>query len=66
MEGTGGGVLYAPNDAETLARELGALLADPGRRADLAKRGREAVVKSFSLSTMAARMLEIYQGVLKA
>ncbi|HEX7900799.1 MAG TPA: glycosyltransferase family 4 protein [Planctomycetota bacterium] len=66
VEATGGGVLYAPNDAATLARELGALLADPGRRADLAKRGREAVVKSFSLASMAARMLEIYQGVLKA
>jgi glycosyltransferase involved in cell wall biosynthesis len=66
IEATGGGVLYAPNDAETLARELGALLADPGRRADLGRGGREAVVKSFSLESMAARMLEIYRGVLKA
>jgi len=66
VDGTGGGVLYAPNDAETLARELGALLADPGRRVDLARRGREAVVKSFSLESMAARMLEIYRGVLKS
>lgn len=64
LEG-GGGLLYEPNDAATLAKSLDGLLGDAGARADLARRGREAVVKSFSLESMAARMLEIYRGVLK-
>ena len=64
LEG-GGGVLYEPNDAATLARSLGELLADPGRRADLARKGRESVLKTFSLEAMAAKTLEVYHGVLK-
>ncbi len=61
----GGGVLYEPNDPATLARILGELLADPGRRADLARQGRESVLKSFSLESMSGKMLEVYRGILK-
>ncbi len=63
VEATGGGVLYEPNDAESLARELGGLLEEPGRAAELGRRGRESVVKQFGWDMMAASMVGIYRGV---
>jgi glycosyltransferase involved in cell wall biosynthesis len=63
VEATGGGVLYEPNDADTLARVLGDLLADGARRADLARRGRDSVARSFNLEAMARNMLEVYRSV---
>jgi glycosyltransferase involved in cell wall biosynthesis len=64
VEATGGGVLYAPNDADMLARALGDLLQDDSRRADLARRGRDSVTLSFSLDSMAQNMLAVYRSVL--
>ncbi len=60
---TGGGILYAPNDAATLARSLGALLADRTKAAELGRRGRAAVVQSFSAAEMAKTMIGIYRRV---
>lgn len=66
LEATGGGVLYEPNDAETLARVLGELLADRDRRAELGARGREAVVREFGLEIMAKKMNDVYREILSA
>jgi len=63
METLGGGLLYEPNDAETLARTLGELLDNPERRAELGRRGRESVVRSFSLDVMAKKLLDVYSSV---
>lgn len=63
LEAAGGGVLYEPNDAATLAGALGGLLTDAPRRAELAARGREGVVKHFGLRTMAEGMLNVYRSV---
>jgi glycosyltransferase involved in cell wall biosynthesis len=63
MEALGGGVLYEPNDADTLARAIGELLENPDRRAELGRRGRESVVRSFSLAGMAGRLVEVYSTV---
>jgi glycosyltransferase involved in cell wall biosynthesis len=65
LEATGGGVLCSPGDPDALASALAGLLADPGRRAELARRGRDSVVKSLDLDTMARTVTELYQGVLK-
>jgi glycosyltransferase involved in cell wall biosynthesis len=62
LEATGGGVLYEPNDAGTLAREIGGLLADRERAAELGRRGRDSVVKKFSWDMMAGGMLEVYRN----
>ncbi len=64
VDATGGGVLYEPNDAETLARVLGELLADGNRRTELGSRGRDSVVRTFGLDTMAKNMVEVYRSVL--
>ncbi len=63
VEGTGGGILYEPNDAETLARTLGDLLADRGRLTDLGRRGRESVERDFNLRKMASAMIGIYREI---
>ena len=65
LETTGGGVLCEPGSPDALAAALGDLLADSGRRAELARRGRDSVVKSLDLDTMARTVTAIYQGVLQ-
>ena len=61
-----GGVLYEPNTAEALARALEELLGDPARRAELGRKGRESVAASFTLDTMARKMIEVYRSVVPA
>ncbi len=62
VEATGGGVLYDPSDADALARELGGLLGDPARLAELGRRGRESVVQRFGWDMMAGSMVGIYRA----
>jgi glycosyltransferase involved in cell wall biosynthesis len=66
VEATGGGLLYEPNDAESLARALGELLGDEAGRAALGRKGRESVERSFSLATMAQKMIELYRTLVPA
>jgi glycosyltransferase involved in cell wall biosynthesis len=64
VEATGGGILYEPNDAATLAGALAGLLEDPARAAELGRRGRAAVVESFGAARMARTIMELYRKVL--
>src|SRR5436190_2537317 len=66
IEATGGGVLYEPNTADGLAGALGDLLGDEARRAELGRKGRESVERSFSLATMAQKMTELYRTLVPA
>ncbi len=66
IEAMGGGVLYEPNTADALARALGDLLGDEARRAELGRKGRESVERSFSLATMAQKMTELYRSIVPA
>jgi len=63
LEATGAGVLYHPNTPEALAEVLGDLLGDPARRAELGRRGREAVERRFNLDVLARKMKEVYRKV---
>jgi glycosyltransferase involved in cell wall biosynthesis len=63
VEATGGGILYEPNDASTLAATLAGFLADPARATELVRRGRAAVVQTFDQKTMAGRIRELYGTV---
>jgi glycosyltransferase involved in cell wall biosynthesis len=49
------GLLVPPADVEGLAMALGALVADPDRRAALGARGRERVVERFDVETSVDR-----------
>ena len=66
LDATGGGVLYEPNTVETLTRVLDELLGDPARRAELGRKGRESVAASFTLDTMARKMIDVYRSAAPA
>ena len=66
IEATLGGVLYVPNTTDALAVSLRRLLSDEPLRADLGRKGRESVERSFSLATMAQKMTELYRSIVPA
>ena len=61
---TGGGVLYSPNNAQTLADKLAETLADKDKLIEMSKNGREAIVKKFNTKVSANRLVALYQEVL--
>jgi glycosyltransferase involved in cell wall biosynthesis len=56
------GALVPPGDAEIVARELAALLADPDRRHRLGEAGRERARTEFSVARMTERTVEVYEA----
>lgn len=58
------GLLTSPGDAEQLATELCALLADPPRREALGRSGRETLLKRFTAQVNADRVQEIFDRAL--
>ncbi len=64
LEATGGGLLVEPDDPGAVAGGLRALMEDPARRAELARKGREVVHREFSDIALARRTLEVYQRYL--
>jgi glycosyltransferase involved in cell wall biosynthesis len=63
VEQTGGGVIYDGKSPEALAAALEPLLRDRELARELGQRGREAAVESFSVETMAERMVGVYEEV---
>ncbi len=57
---TGGGVLCEPDDPDSLADQLEALLLDPARARDLGAAGRLSVLQQFSATAMARGVLEVF------
>ncbi len=64
LEATGGGLLYEPNDPDPLTDALAELLADRQRAAQLAQRGRQAVLETFTVERMAEKTLEAFREAL--
>jgi glycosyltransferase involved in cell wall biosynthesis len=60
IEATGGGVIY-----RDLVQTLHELLTNPAELRRFGKTGRDSVVKSFSVETMAQKMISVYQGLRK-
>jgi ABC-type lipoprotein export system ATPase subunit/glycosyltransferase involved in cell wall biosynthesis len=61
---TGGGLLTPAGDANALAAAIAGLLADPNRREEMGRRGREAVESTFTDDHMAANMLRVYEAAM--
>lgn len=57
------GVLVPPRDAGALAEAIGALLADPGRRARLGEAGLARVRAEFTIERYVARTVAVYDDV---
>ena len=61
---TGGGVLYSPNNAKTLAAAYRKLLTDPDRILQLAEEGRKNVAEKFNMETQVNMMISGYQNAI--
>jgi glycosyltransferase involved in cell wall biosynthesis len=61
---TGGGLLAKSDDPHDLARRLRQLLDDASHRAELGRRGKEAVHRRFTADVMARETVEIYRKYL--
>lgn len=61
IEATGGGVLVNPDDPEDLARGLKRLMENQTYRADLARKGKEAIGRRFHADRMAAETMAVYR-----
>ncbi|HEY6399617.1 MAG TPA: glycosyltransferase family 4 protein, partial [Solirubrobacteraceae bacterium] len=59
-----GGVVTPPGDVGALSEAAWRLLQDEPRRADMAARGREVVLREHSWDAAAARIVEVYGAVL--
>jgi len=60
IEATGGGLLCAPGDAQTLAEGIEGLLLSPPRAQALAETGRRAVFERFTAQAMAQAVAQAY------
>ncbi|HUI99513.1 MAG TPA: glycosyltransferase [Usitatibacter sp.] len=56
------GVLVPPGDVEGLRAALDALLADPARRAQLARHARETALERFGEARMVEGMIEVFRA----
>jgi len=63
IEMTGGGLLYEPGTAETLAEVLAPLLVDRQAARRLGAAGRGGLSKAFRIEHTAANMVEVYEQV---
>jgi glycosyltransferase involved in cell wall biosynthesis len=64
LDGGGAGVLVPPDDVQTLAERLSAVLADDQRRKDFGKNARARAISTYGQRTMALRYLAIYRDLL--
>jgi glycosyltransferase involved in cell wall biosynthesis len=59
------GCLVEPGSVETLADAVVSLIRDPGRRAEMGRKGRERALRDFTAETTALRVGEIIERTLK-
>jgi glycosyltransferase involved in cell wall biosynthesis len=60
IQATGGGILYEPNDAATLAGVLDNMLRNPARTKELGQAGRRTIAEKFSNQSAAKSMTSVY------
>jgi glycosyltransferase involved in cell wall biosynthesis len=58
------GLLVPPGDPAGLAAAVGELLADPGRRRELGRRGRDHCLRQFDINTTVAGLDAVYRKAL--
>ena len=63
LEKTGGGVLFEPQDARSLAEQLLVLARDRARATELGQRGAQGVRRHYTSARMAERTLEVFASI---
>ncbi len=63
VEATGGGVLYEPGEVGALERALEEVLSEPEKSCALGAQGRQAVVESFGIESIAERLKSLYESL---
>ena len=63
IEETGGGILYEPNDAETLASALQSLLLNPDRAKKLIEQGQKVVFQKYSHTQVVEDLIRVYKSI---
>lgn len=58
---TGGGIVYSPNTAESLAAALSELLSDKDKIYQLGVNGRKAIEKDYNIDKTAEEIVELYR-----
>ena len=58
------GFLVPPNDSEALKKHIDLLVRNPSLRSEMGKKGRELVVKNFSLQGMAEGVEQWYSQII--
>ncbi|QGJ72024.1 Glycosyltransferase involved in cell wall bisynthesis [Planctomycetales bacterium 10988] len=61
---TGGGLLFEPHNAESLASKLRELILDPDSARSLGEKGHEAVHDRYTAAEMGKRTLQLYESLL--
>jgi len=64
IEKTGGGVLFEPNDVESLAKSILELWKNQEMAKDLGRRGAEAIKREYSVTEMARQALDVYSSII--
>jgi glycosyltransferase involved in cell wall biosynthesis len=64
IEDTGGGLLFEPHNAASLAERLQQLALDRALADQLGRAGREAIHDRYTATRMAERTLSLYQALL--
>ncbi|MDC8756853.1 glycosyltransferase [Janthinobacterium fluminis] len=63
LRGSGAGMLVPLDDEDAAAAAVAALLADPARRADMARLGRSEALATYSDARLRRQVLDFYRGL---
>ncbi len=64
ISNTGGGEIFSPNDSHSLAKSLITLLSDDKKLESLGKKGRDSVLKTYTIKHMATNIERVYKDVI--
>ncbi len=64
IDRSGGGVVYHPNDAPTLAAAIAGLLNDPEKIASLGKSGRTGVEQYYDCTVVTKQLVSVYENII--
>jgi glycosyltransferase involved in cell wall biosynthesis len=65
IETSGGGIIYSPNEPESLSKALASLILNDQKLQELSAAGLSGVKQHFDIHTQAKKMVAVYEGVLK-